>query len=49
MLGGIVGLMLCAALLIWDSAAVLSPLNMLLFRLVWAAVNGFLTYVLLKF
>lgn len=48
-LAGIVGLALCAALLIWDAAVVLSPLNILLFRLVWAAVNGFLTYVLLKF
>lgn len=47
--GGVLGLMLCAALLIWDAAAVISPQNMLLFQLVWAAVNGFLTYVLLKF
>lgn len=47
--GGIIGLALCAALLIWDAASVISPINVLLFQLVWAAVNGFLTYVLLKF
>lgn len=46
---GIVGLALCAALLLLDAQAVISPLNMLLFQLIWAAVNGLLTYVLLRF
>ena len=46
---GLVGLLLCAALLIWDAAAVISPLNILLFQVIWAVVNSFLTFVLLKF
>lgn len=44
---GILGLLLCAMLLLKDGASVLTPQNVLLFQLIWALVNSFLTLLLL--
>lgn len=46
---GVFGLSLCFFLLFWGGESVLTPVNVLLFQLIWAAVNGFLSEILLNF
>lgn len=46
---GLSGLLVCALLIAWNSAAVASPLHIAAYQLLWAAVNTFLGFILLRF
>lgn len=45
---GVLGLLLCAALLAWNSVSVLSPFHIAAFQLLWAFLSGFVSFVILK-
>lgn len=45
---GILGLLLCCVLLAWNSVSVLSPFHIAAFQLLWAFLNGFVSFVILK-
>ena len=49
LLAGIGGLLVCALLIAWNSVETASPLHLAAFQLVWACLNGFFTFVLLRF
>lgn len=49
LLAGIGGLLVCALLIAWNSVATASPLHLAAFQLVWACLNAFFTFVLLRF
>lgn len=45
---GVLGLLLCAVLLAWNSVSVLSPFHIAAFQLLWAFLNSFVSFVILK-
>lgn len=49
LLAGIGGLLVCALLIAWNSAETASPLHLAAFQLLWACLNGFFTFILLRF
>ncbi len=47
-LAGLLGLTLCALLLLWDSPATASPLHLGIFHLIWGALTAFAAFVSLR-
>lgn len=45
---GVLGLLLCAVLLAWNSVSVLSAFHIAAFQLLWAFLSGFVSFVILK-
>lgn len=45
---GVLGLLLCAVLLAWNSVSVLSPFHVAAFQLLWAFLSSFVSFVILK-
>lgn len=46
---GIMGLLVCILLISWGALAVASPMHIAAFQLLWALVNVFVSFILLKF
>lgn len=46
---GVLGLIFCALLLIWDAAATASPLNLAAFHLLWSFFSSLVTFLMLRF
>ena len=45
---GLIGVTVCAALLLWDAAQTATPLHLVSFQLLWAVVNDFTALVMLR-
>ncbi len=48
-MASVLGLLLCLLLLCWNAAAVASPMHIAAFQLLWAVLNTFVTFIILKF
>ncbi len=48
-LAGVLGLLLCVLLLAWGATSVASPLHIAAFQLLWAFLNAFVSFVILRF
>lgn len=45
----LLGVALCAMILLWNSQAAASPLHILTFQILWALAHDFVTFILLRF
>ena len=46
---GILGILLCVLLLLWNAGEIASPLHLAAFHLLWGFVSAFISFVLLRF